>query len=400
MSASPSPSANSPSIYTKQFLLLCLSSFLFFCSFNLIVAELPKYLADLGGAEYKGLIIALFTITALLSRPFSGKLVDKIGRLPVMIFGVVVSGTVGVLYPVLTSVSGFLMLRLAHGFSTGFTPTGTSALVADLIPENRRGEAMGIIGFCGSLGFATGPILGSYILLASNYDWMFYSSSIAAVLSIVILLGMKETLVDRDRMRLRHLAIGPNDIFDVKVARPAITLLLNLFSFGVMLTVLPDYAEKLGFENKSIPLGAYVIASMVIRIIGGRLSDRHGREIVVIWGTIGVAASCITLAFADTQLSLLLACGFFGLTNGIITPTVFAWTVDLSEANRRGRAISSVFIALEAGIMMGAFSSGWIINHFTENFKVAFLASSVTALLASAFLLLTRKRKARKGLAS
>ena len=59
-----------PSIYTFQFFLLCLSSFLFFSSFNMIISELPAYLDSLGGGEYKGLIIALFTLAAGLSRPF------------------------------------------------------------------------------------------------------------------------------------------------------------------------------------------------------------------------------------------------------------------------------------------------------------------------------------------
>ena len=53
-----------------------LSSFLFFLSFNLLLPELPDHLTRLGGGEYKGYIIALFTLTAGLSRPFTGKLAE------------------------------------------------------------------------------------------------------------------------------------------------------------------------------------------------------------------------------------------------------------------------------------------------------------------------------------
>jgi len=74
-------------IYTRPFLLLCLSHALFAGSFNMIVPELPAYLEGMGGGDQKGLIIALFTITAGLSRPFSGKLTDTVGRLPVMYVG-------------------------------------------------------------------------------------------------------------------------------------------------------------------------------------------------------------------------------------------------------------------------------------------------------------------------
>ena len=85
----------------------------------MIIPELPGYLTSLGGAEYKGLIISLFAVTAMLSRPFSGKLADTIGRIPVMISGSIVCLICSLIYPVLSSVAGFLILRFVHGFSTG-----------------------------------------------------------------------------------------------------------------------------------------------------------------------------------------------------------------------------------------------------------------------------------------
>ena len=83
-------SKETDSIYTLQFALVCLSSFLFSASFNMLIPELPAYLSAMGGASYKGLIIALFTLTAGFSRPFSGKLTDTIGRVPVMAVGSIV----------------------------------------------------------------------------------------------------------------------------------------------------------------------------------------------------------------------------------------------------------------------------------------------------------------------
>ena len=55
--------------YKQGFWLLSFSSFLFFASFTMVLPELPAYLAGMGGEEYIGLIIALFTLTAGISRP-------------------------------------------------------------------------------------------------------------------------------------------------------------------------------------------------------------------------------------------------------------------------------------------------------------------------------------------
>src|SRR5690606_41827470 len=104
------------SIYTLPFILLCLSSLLFCASFNMIIPELPNHLSRMGGAEHKGLIIALFTLTAGISRPFSGKLTDRWGRVPVLATGSVVCFGCGLLCPILTAVAGVRVRRLVHGF--------------------------------------------------------------------------------------------------------------------------------------------------------------------------------------------------------------------------------------------------------------------------------------------
>ena len=174
----------------------------------MIIPELPGYLEDMGGGEYKGLIIGLFTLTAGLSRPISGKLTDRVGRIPVMIFGATVCFIIGFVYPLLTTISGFLFLRFIHGFSTGFKPTGTAAFVADVVPFNRRGEAMGILGISGSLGMAAGPAIGSEIAYRFSMEAMFYASSAAALLSILVIIGMKETLQDPEPFKFKLFDLG------------------------------------------------------------------------------------------------------------------------------------------------------------------------------------------------
>src|SRR5688572_32811700 len=160
----------------------------------MLVPELPEYLSSLGGAEYKGFIISLFTLTAMISRPFSGKLADTVGRVPVMMVGSFVCFFCSMMYPFLTSVSAFLMLRLVHGFSTGFKPTGQSAYLSDIIPAERRGEAMGLLGTASTIGMAGGPAVGGPIAMHFGLDAMFYCSSAFALLSALILVGVKETV--------------------------------------------------------------------------------------------------------------------------------------------------------------------------------------------------------------
>jgi MFS family permease len=347
----------------------------------MLIPELPSYLSSLGGAEYKGLIIALFTLTAGLSRPFSGKLTDTIGRKPVLLFGAIICVLSGFLYPVLTSVSGFLLLRLLHGFSTGFSPTAIATYVSDIIPENRLGEAMGIQGLCFSTGLALGPALGSYIKLLSSYDVLFYCSSLMAILSIVLVIQVKETLINKQQFTLKSLQISISDIIAKEAMIPAIITFITYLGFGVVLTLIPDWSEHLGFINKGVFFIVFTIASVLIRVIAGKFSDVYGRKIVIVIGLLLLLMALFFLGRLSSMNGMLVAATIYGLAMGVLSPTISALTIDLSKPTTKGKSIATMFIALEAGIGLGALFSGWFYQDEISNISTAFYVCGIIVLL-------------------
>ena len=385
-----------PGIFTLQFWLLSLSSFLFSSSFNMLIPELPSYLSAMGGAEYKGFIIGLFTLTAGLSRPFSGRLTDRVGRVPVMAFGSLVCFLCGFLYPVFTTVMPFLLLRLVHGFSTGFKPTGTAAYIADIIPAHRRGEALGIHGMCMGVGSAFGPAIGSMISQSFSMNALFYTSSFFALLSIVILFNMKETLAQKERLSVKAFKITWRDIFEPDVFSPAFVTFLAYFSFGAIATLSPDFSEFLGIANRGMYFMVFTLFSILIRFAAGKLSDRRGRIPVTIAGCLFLIVSMLVTGYADTVFMFLTGAAFFGISMGILSPVLSAWTVDLSSDHNRGRAIASMYISLEAGIGLGAFLSAAIFANQRENLPLVFLvmAGFSAAALLYTILLYRHKKQA------
>ena len=376
-----------PSFFTLNFFLLCMSSFLFFSSFNMIIPELPSYLTSLGGESYKGWIIALFTLSAGLSRPFSGKLADKIGRIPVMIFGAAVCFVVGLSYPLLQFVGGFLFLRFAHGFSAGFTPTGTSAYVADTVPFARRGEALGIQSLFGSLGMAAGPALGGWIASIWPIEVLFFSAAFTAIFSILILIRLKETLQEKEPLRWKLFKLDKNEISEKRVLLPSTILFLSVFSFGVVLTLVPDLSSHLGIQNKGLFFAVFTLSSLGIRLIAGRTSDRIGRIRVMRVAAAVMVLAMIALAFASNKVMLLGGAVLFGAAVGMYSPTTTAWVVDRSLEQFRGRALATMYIFLELGIGLGALVSGWLYGNESANFQIAFLFSAGVASLGLVILL-------------
>ncbi len=378
---------NSDPVYNLHFILMCLSSLLFSASFNMMIPELPAYLSNMGGAEYKGFIIALFTLTAGISRPFSGKLTDKVGRVPIMAVGSIVCFVCGILYPVLTTVSGFLFLRLVHGFSTGFKPTATAAYIADIIPRERWGEALGLHGICFSIGMAIGPALGSTITLYSSINVMFFTSSFFALLSILILFNMKETLQNKQKFSFGLLKISKQDVFAKEALPAALITFLSYVAYGSILTLIPDWTEHLGFQNKGVFFIVFTISSMMVRFFAGKISDQKGRVLVIKLGLVLLIVALVLLASIDAKIGLILGGLMYGISTGILSPALNAWTIDFSKPDERGKAMATMYIAMEAGIGLGALCAGWYFQDYLDRIPMVIYVSAFICLLGTIYML-------------
>lgn len=361
----------------------------------MLIPELPDYLSKLGGAESKGLIISLFTLTAGFSRPFSGRLTDRIGRVPVMAFGSLVCFVCGFFYPLVTSVFPFLFLRLVHGFSTGFKPTGTAAYIADIVPAHRRGEAMGMHGLMSSFGMAFGPALGSWIADTFSMNVLFHVSSLFALISIAILYNMKETLPkeQQEKFTVNSLKVTQSDIFDPMVLPAAIVMFLTAFSFGAIATLSPDLSKSIGLHNKGLYFLIYTLASLFIRIVAGKVSDKNGRIPVLRWGCFALVIAMGFTALAHNVYLFVIAAVFFGIAQGVLSPIVQAWTIDLCDEHNRGRALATMYICMEAGIGLGAYLSAEIYQNKVSQMPYAFMIMAVLASMAFAYLFTGKVRR-------
>ena len=375
-------------LYSLQFWLLCASNFFFSASFQMLLPELPDYLTSMGGADYKGYILFLFTLTAGVSRPFSGKLTDTIGRVPIMIFGSLVCVVCSALYPFLTTIFGFLLLRLVHGFSTGFKPTATAAYVADVVTLNRRGEAMSVLGISSSVGMSISPVIGSAVTEEFGINAMFGLSSFFALLSVVILVrNMKETLPNPQVFSPKLLKINRFEVFEPKAMPTFIVQFLVSFASGTVLTLIPDFSKHLGITNKGLFFGIYTLSSLVIRLVAGKTSDKYGRVTVLMWSSLAMVFSMLLIAQATTPILFWTAAVIYGISWGMNTPTLQAWAVDLSPPEARGRGLATMFIALEAGIGIGAWVSQWLYQNQAARLSQPFYFCAVLAFISFGYLL-------------
>jgi MFS family permease len=196
------------------------------------------------------------------------------------------------------------------------------------------------------------------------------------LLSVLILSGLKETVKDKVPFHWQLLTFSRHEFFEPRVIPPTIVIILSSFAFGAVLTLTPDQSEYLGIGNKGLFFLCFTLASLGFRFIAGKVSDKYGRVVVLKVSTALITISMIMAGFAYSLTTLLAAAIVFGIAQGMNSPTLSAWTIDLSIKEHRGRALSTMYIGLEIGIGLGAFISGAIYGNNACYAALCFLAYS------------------------
>jgi MFS family permease len=373
--------------YPPAFYRLCAAALLFFLSFNLVIPELSSMLKDLNAHEYLGWIIPAFSFSALVARPLSGWLTDNIGRRSTMILGAVFCIVAGLFYPLIGSITAFLLVRAVHGFSTGFTPTGFTTYTADIIPESHRGRAMGWLGMFNNAGSSLGYGLGAIIALHFGRNQMFWFSSLLGIAALIIFWTLPETVQTSSKRKFEFKA---SSLLYLPAWQSSLLMLLVCISLGSILTIMPDYTTSLGFENKGVFLTVYIAFSLLVRLLSGKISDSLGRPYSTAIGAVFQIISMLFLLFPflGSSFSFYASAAFYGIGQGFNAPSLFAWASDVATPQNRGKALSTIFIALETGVIIGGLMAGKILTQWKLGYDWVFGMNLMTFVLSLIFSLI------------
>lgn len=370
-------------LFSRNFILTSLSTFTLFSSFYFLLITLPIYIERIGGTESEiGLVIGVFTISAVALRPFIGQQVDRRGRKIILIFGILVFLISMLLYDHTKSVTSLLLLRVIHGIGWGAATTAATTLIADIAPPARRGEAMGVFGMSSNVAMAIGPALSIILLHAYNFSILFLICAGIALVSLLIAIPISETIMAHPKTSLfsREALFSSALMFTVSLTYGSIVSFLSLF------------AQKQGIANPGIFFTVFAATLILVRVLAGKLSDLKGRQFVIIPGMFLIAAGLWVLSTASSLESFLAAALLYGLGFGSVHPSLMAYLVDRVGSKGLGAAMGTFTAAFDLGIGAGSIILGLVLQYF--GFQVMYTLSAIIV-LAGAVLLI-----AVKGIAS
>ncbi|MGO1922814.1 MAG: MFS transporter [Jeotgalicoccus sp.] len=385
-------------IWTKDFIIIVIANFFIFTSFQMTLPTLPLYVQEIGSNEtWVGIIVGIFTFSALLIRPFGGKMLDTTGRAPVFIAGLVILVISLYSLAISTTILILVVVRIVQGVGWGLSNTASGTIASDLVPKDRRGEGLGFFGLSGNLALAIGPALGLFLVNHIEFSTLFIICGSLTMIALVLALNVRyvkpEPLTDVEIQEDADTRTRFN--FVEKRALPASALLFFItFTFGGIATFLPAYTFSEGFAPHYIQIYfvLYALALVTTRFFAGRIYDRRGLAIVFIPGILLIIAGLILLAILDSPIYLFAGAILYGLGFGTVQPALQASAINTTPPRKRGMANATFFSAFDLGVGLGAITFG-LVAQYADYSSIYWISAASGVLSLVLFFILRSARK-------
>ncbi len=361
-------------IWTKDFVFIWLANFFVFLGFQMTLPTIPLYVKELGGNDQMvGIIVGIFTFSALLLRPYAGHALENKGRGFVYIIGLITFVLSMSIYGFVGSILLLVFIRIIQGAGWGFSTTAGGTIATDIIPAHKRGEGMGYFGLSGNIALALGPSLGLSLMGVISFKSFFLICAALGLIALLFSLGIgykKVEAVEEKSQTARF------DVIEKTALQPSILMFFITATFGGIATFLPLHAIEKNVEGIEIYFLVYAAFLMISRIFAGKIYDRKGHLYVFLPGTLMILTAMLLLAWLPNTTVLMIAAGFYGLGFGSVQPALQAWAIDKAEANRKGLANATFFSFFDLGIGMAAIIFGLLAS--TINYASIYITSALS----------------------
>jgi MFS family permease len=352
-----------PKLWTKNFIGIAIANFLAFTTFYYLLVTLPIYtLQGLKGNESDaGLIVTIFLIASIITRPFAGKWIEKIGKYPVFLIAFLIVCVSSFFYFITQSVTTLLMLRFFHGIGFGMATTATGAIVADLIPESRKGEGMGYYGLTLNLAMVVGPFLGLTIMQHSGTNTMFLINASLAIFALIagFFVRIPKKLVTQNITNELMKNKGAKSLFEVSALPISLVSAFFALAYSSIVSFVSIYAKAIGLvETASYFFVVYAIVLLISRPFTGKWFDLYGANKIIYPAILLFAIGTYLLSVSTSSLLFLFSAALIGLGWGTIFPSLQTIAIQIAPTEKRALATATFLSIFDFGFGIGSFLFG------------------------------------------
>ncbi|WP_374721245.1 MFS transporter [Peribacillus tepidiphilus] len=381
-------------LWTKSFIMLMVGNLFVFMSFQMLIPTMPPYIQSIGASGFEiGLVTALFSIGAILIRPFIGYLLEYKTRKPLVLVGAAALLFITMLYPISKLVLVFLLFRFIHGLAWGWSTTVNGTAAVDVIPNSRLGEGMGYFGLSVTIGMIIAPSLGIFLFQATSFTNLILLSAALGVIALILLAIVQyQTPKSVKNVKKDELTFSLKDSLIEKTSWfPAFITFMTSFGYGSIVTFIVIFGEERGIDKIFLFYFLNAILATCSRPVAGKWFDNHGPKGIVLFCSFLTFLAMWVLSFAHSNLMVAIAGALFGIGFGCLIPTLQSWALSMTPANRRGVTNGMIFSSIDLGIGLSGIVFGAVASFF--DIETIFQISSVFLISALPLTVLYGKKK-------
>ncbi|MCF8435475.1 MAG: MFS transporter [Ignavibacteriales bacterium] len=363
--------------------------------FGILIPILPSFSSKiLGISDFSiGIVIAVYSLLQFLFNPIFGKISDKYGRRPVILYSLFLTSMSYIIFSFSTTFFLLLISRIIAGFG-GSNIGAAQAYIADITAPHERAKGMGLIGAAFGLGFLFGPLIGGYLSTFGYEIAGFAAAGFSFIAFIFAYFFLPESLKEKkDQTKISIKLIDFN--YTAKVlSRMPLGLFVTLF-FIIVFSMANIYGTfalltlKVYHLNDQQTGYMYGIIGLIGAIVQGglirKLSEKFSDMTLVRYGMILMIIGLSLLPYGGTITGLAIVTIILAVGTGILQPTVLSLVSKFSPENEQGSILGVNQSLASLGRVLGPLWGGFSYDFLGYQFP--FLTGAFTTLIT--FLLIT-----------
>ncbi|WP_122902107.1 MFS transporter [Acinetobacter sp. B51(2017)] len=374
-----------PVLWNRSFILCLFNNLFLFIFYFAQTTILPIYiLNELGGTlTQAGLAMTLFMLSSIAVRPFSGLIIEKLGRKKTLYLSESLFCLFAVAYIFADNLTALLVIRFLHGIWFSILTTVTVPIANDFIPAQRKGEGMGYFVMSVNLGIVLGPLLG--LTLMQDFSYLFVTSILAGIIVLGFIFCFMIPIaqyIPTPQPVQRRLSL--DDFMEKKALSVSVLALLISFSYASIMSYISPFADAKGLlEYAGLFFVVFAVAMMSLRPITGKIYDRKGPSYVIYPAIALFALGLALLSQIQTLTGFMLAAVCIGMGFGSVQPCLQTLAIQRAPKARIGHATSTFFTCYDIGIALGSLLLGLMIAKYSYSF--AYLVCAALTVLSLIF---------------
>jgi MFS family permease len=392
--------------YPGQFWILVGASFIDRLGGAMLFPFFTLYMTSKFGISMTqvGVFFGLFALSSVVGSMIGGALTDRFGRKGMLLFGLIMSALSAILMGITNQIEVFLLVVIVVGMLADAGGPAQQALVADLLPEDKRAEGFGILRVVFNLAVVIGPLIGG-LLATQNYLLLFIADAIASsITAVVVFVALKEPQRSQpEEGKPQESILQTFAGYGVALRDKAFVWFLGASALMVLVyiqmntTLAVFLRDNYGVNEQGFSYILALNAAMVV-LFQFPITRRVGRYrplLVMTAGTLLYAVGFAMYGFVSLYFFFLVAMVIITIGEMMVSPVGQAIVTQFAPEDMRGRYMAVFGFSWVIPFAIGPLLAGLVLDNLNPNWL--WYAAGVLGIVAAAafYLLEQRVDKAR-----